>query len=401
MSLQSGSLLLALPPEIREQIYRIILHPRHNQVFGSDDYNSYDYTDALVLFRLNQQIYYESRKIFRDLNIFVRIQTPWPEAQDHVAIEGHVPILMKDRRAANFKEYRLNVAIEAPQMPLEPKDMQCFVVLLNDLDKFTKTWMYADLSNPGLNSHLGVRLTLHDPYTPDWEQKHVPKWLQRDLLLPFGMVKGLARVIVEGDPAPLASVKSDLRAEQLVPYKSPEACLSEATRLKAAGNAALNAGDYHKALKIYGEAWEAIHIVVRGRQRHIHAEAYFAVELTEDPWKGKNGQGERIALRIQLVANTCQVYLKLEEWDEVCYWGTRTINMMRQTVFGPVQRILSPEMEAMLDFPYASQIGKIYYRTAVAFERLADTHQARALLKVAAVYLPRDPHIKALLAALT
>ena len=76
--------LLTLPPEIRESIYRLILTPDANRLSDPDEYINYDYSAAFVLFKLNHQIYLEARKVFRDLNVFVRIETPWPEAQAHV-----------------------------------------------------------------------------------------------------------------------------------------------------------------------------------------------------------------------------------------------------------------------------------------------------------------------------
>ena len=98
--------MLTLPPEIREYVYRLILNPDANRLFEPDEYTDYDYSDALVLFKINRQIYSEARKIFRDLNIFVRIETPWPEAREHVRFAGHTPILMQDERAARFTGHR-------------------------------------------------------------------------------------------------------------------------------------------------------------------------------------------------------------------------------------------------------------------------------------------------------
>ncbi|KAI0137188.1 hypothetical protein BJ170DRAFT_47099 [Xylariales sp. AK1849] len=383
---------LTLPPEIREEIYRIILNPDANRLFEPDEYTDYNYHDALVLFKLNHQVYYEARKIFRDLNVFVRIETPFPAAREHVAFEGHVPILMKDDRAVRFTGHSMSVAIKAPNTPMQDVDTQQFVILLDDLEKFAKIWLYSDLSNPGLNHFLSLELHLRDPYTPDWEEKRMPKWLQRQLIMPFGMVRELRSVSVTGNPKPLASIESELRAEQAVPYSSPEHCLREATKLKLEGNKELTAGNYAAALRIYGRAWEAIHIVVKGRQRHIHAEAFFAREMREEPFKGKYGQAERLNLRVQLVANTCLAYLKLEQWEEVHFWGMRTIRMV-QAATGAHEHHLEPEEEAVLQFPAAAQMGKIYYRTALAFKELGDKYQAKKLLKVASVYLPRDENI--------
>lgn len=395
---EGESRLLTLPPEIREEIYRIILHPDANRTFGSDEYTDYNYRDALVLFRLNRQIYYESRRIFRELNVSVRVETPWPEAHHHVAFEGHVPILMKHQAASKFTGHSLSVVIGTPETLLPSAVGWFFVILLDDLPRFTKTWQYADLSNPGLNSYLNVTLKLRDPHTPEYEEKHMPKWLQRKLLLPFGMLKGLRKTTIMGDLKPFASLEAELRAEQEKPHRSPEACLQETTRLKQLGNEELKSGNYHAALDLYHQAWEAMHVVVKGHQRHVHAEAFFAKELEEEPYRGRNGQMERLNLRVQLVANTCLAYLKLEEWEEARFWGMRTIHMMRQSI-GADERDMAPEDEAITGFPAAVQMGRIYYRTALAYKALDDKAEARKLLRVAAVYLPHDQIVKKEIAA--
>ncbi|KAK3722252.1 hypothetical protein LTR37_002685 [Vermiconidia calcicola] len=391
--------LLTLPPEIRESIYRLILTPDANRLSDPDEYINYDYSAAFVLFKLNHQIYLEARKVFRDLNVFVRIETPWPEAQAHVAFQGHVPILMKNERAASFAEHSLSVRIDAPQSPMQNSDTQHFVILLDDLEKFTKTWFYAGLSHTGLNSYLRLTLALRDPYTPSYEEKRMPKWLQRKLLLPFEHVKDLREMTVEGDLKPFASLVEELKAKQAVPAESAEYCLRETTRKKAEGNTELNAGNCKAALKLYNEAWLAMHVVVKGRQRHIHADAFFGRELREPPFEGKNGQTERLLLRVQLVANTCLAYLKLQEYEEARFWGMRTINMLREAMGADERHDIPAEDEAVLGFPAADQMGKIYYRTALACKELDDKPQARKLLRVASIYLPRDENVKKEIAA--
>ncbi|KAK8117582.1 uncharacterized protein PG998_005863 [Apiospora kogelbergensis] len=384
---------LNLPPEIREEIYRIILHPDANRVAGRDEYTDYDYRPALVLFRLSSQLYYEARRIFRDLNVFVRIETPWPEAHHHVAFEGHVPILMKHARAAAFKGHSLAVAIGAPHTLMQEAEPQHFVILLDDLDKFASTWRYADLTNPGLNGYLTLTLQLRDPHhLPELcdEVRAVPKWRQRQLLLPFGAVKGLRETVVTSDPAttakPFFSVENELRAAQQVPHASPAACLAECSRLKTEGTKLLSAGQYHEALALYTRAWEAMHVVVKGRQRHA-------------PYVGSNGQLERLVLRVQLVANTVLAYLKLEDWEEARFWGLRTITTMRQSIGAHDRDDLDPEDEAVTGFPAAAPLGRIYYRTALAYKELGDKVAARRLLRVAAVYMPNDPNVRKEIAA--
>jgi hypothetical protein len=70
--------------------------------------------------------------------------------------------------------------------------------------------------------------------------------------------------------------------------------------------------------------------------------------------------------------------------------------VMRQGTLGAVEHDwdVPPEQEAILTFAAAPQMGKIYYRTAVAFKELGEKSEARKLLRVAAVYLPRDESVK-------
>ena len=361
--------LLTLPPEIREHIYRLIFHPDANRLYEPDEYTDYDYSAGLVLSRINQQIYYESRKVFRDLNVFVRIETPWPEAQDHVAFEGHVPVLVKDERATKFTGHSLSVIIDAPQNVTDETRTKHFVILRDDLEKFAKTWFYANLSHPGLNRYLRLTLQLRDPYTPSWEEKRMPKALQRQLILPFGMVRDLNEVVLTGDPKPFASIEAELREAMKVPHKSAEHCLREATRLKVEGNDELTKGNYATALRLYTEAWEALHVVVKGRKRHIHADAFYSRELLEDPFKGKNGQSERLILRVQLVANTTQVYLKMEDWEEASFWGMRSINMLREAMGADERHEIPAEDEAVLGFPGCGPDGKDLLSDCVGVQR--------------------------------
>ncbi|KAI7278156.1 hypothetical protein KC345_g6114 [Hortaea werneckii] len=389
--------LMTIPPELREQIYALILHPGANRQYHEDEYTSYSYQDAVQLFLVNRQVYHESRKIFQELNTFIRVETPWPEAQFHVAREGHVPLIAPGGRAARFEGHSMTVSIDAPEVPMEAGDEQRFLILLEDLDKFCTMWFYSSLSHEALNPQLRLDLALRDPRPH--EEKHLQKSLQRRLLLPFAQVKNLRSMVVTGDPKPDASVEAELRELQKEPHKRPEQCLREAIQYKAEGNAQLTAGHPQEALEIYRQAWLAMHVVIKGRRRHIHADHYFGREMREEPFTGKNGQSERLILRVQLVANTCLAYIKLEQWAECAFWGMRSIGMIREAMGADDRYDIPPEDEAVLGFPAANQMGKIHYRTALAKKAMEDKTGARKLLRVAAIYLPRDESVKQELAA--
>lgn len=67
----------------------------------------------------------------------------------------------------------------------------------------------------------------------------------------------------------------------------------------------------------------------------------------------------------------------------------RTINIMRRG-----QEHLEPEQEAANGWISGPEMGKIYYRTAVAFKEMDDKYEARRLLKVAVLYLPNDARVR-------
>lgn len=380
--------LLTLPPEIREHIYRLILDPEANRTHNPDDYTTYSYADALVLFKINRQIHCEAHKVFYDLNAFVRIETPWPQSKEHVMAEGHVPIIIQNPLAKRFQNHRLAVEIDAPQYELLDTETECFVIHVDDLAKFTKSWFYADLSHPTLNPNLRLSLHLRDPFTTSAKDAHVPLHLQRKLLLPWSNVRNLGQMSLTGTPQPDAKISTELKTQQATKQPSPEHCLRESTRLKCEGNASLQAGKYTAALALYKQAWEAIHITIHGRARHVHGDAFFAVRLREAPYEGKLGQAERLILRVQLVANTCLALLKMEEYDECIFWGMRTINTLRDGMGLEPDMDVGPQEEAVPGFPAASEMGKVYWRTALAWKAKEEKSEARKLARVAMVYLP-------------
>jgi hypothetical protein len=149
-------------------------------------------------------------------------------------------------------------------------------------------------------------------------------------------------------------------------------------------------------LDTYKKAWEAIHITIFGRNRHVHGDAFYNVRLKEAPYEGKVGQAERLILRVQLVANTCLVYLKMESYEECIFWGMRTINTVRIGMGLDPDDDLDPQTEAIPGFLAATEMGKIYFRTALALKATDEKTEARKLARVAMEYLPGAGDQKAL-----
>jgi hypothetical protein len=405
--------LLTLPAEIREEIYKFIFDPASNRTQLENEYWQYHFASALPILLANRQIYLEARKVFRDLNVFVRIDTPGEMARQHVAEEGHVPIILAGPRATTFSLHSLRVLISSPSIESLSSNHQVFIIHLDDLDKFALIWKYADLSYEGLNQHLQIALTLRQPTTnlnSDFQDiygpgpsKQLSVSLQKRLIMPFGQVKHLYKTEFTGSHEPAHGLEDALKAAQARPHASPESCLAEATKYKDAGNALLKAGNPRAALQQYDLAWRALHIVIHGRLRHVHADRYFIGTLTEAPYAGLDGQVERLRLRVQLVANTCLAFSQLQDHKQCVFWGMRTIVTLRNARDGALSDAqawlrVDPRDEAMLGFPAADQMGKIYYRTGVSMEALGeDPAIVRRFFLVAQVYLPHDKTIQKVL----
>ena len=72
-------------------------------------------TQSALLVARQGLIPLSSGDIFRTLNVFMRVETPWSEAEQHVNVVGHVPILMQGARASRFRGHTMQVTIETPE----------------------------------------------------------------------------------------------------------------------------------------------------------------------------------------------------------------------------------------------------------------------------------------------
>jgi tetratricopeptide (TPR) repeat protein len=216
----------------------------------------------------------------------------------------------------------------------------------------------------------------------------MPNWIQEKLLLPFGMVKNLREAKIVGDRN--EAIEKAMRDKMAIPYDTPESCLEEATKLKDAGNVALKTSP-NRAIELYIEAFKKIHIICIGRRRSIWGDSWFDKQLRGGVFDGQHGQIVRMVLRVRLVANTVKAYLDLADYQEAIFWGMRTINLMREAI--------GEEDVALVGFPAATEVGKIYYRTGFAYKRIGDEGQARRLLRVAADYMPNDKNVRMELAS--
>ncbi|KAI9656201.1 MAG: hypothetical protein M1821_004864 [Bathelium mastoideum] len=382
---------LDLPPELRDEIYALALVPEFHEE-ESITWREY----RLGILRVNKQINNEAQQVFRRDNVFCRIETPWTETEQHISVQGHVPLIApRKRMSCNFPQHHLSIQIDAPQHHIHGFTSK-IVILLDDLPTFTNIWFLSDLSHPQLNSHFRLTLELHNPYAASHADPMLPKSLQQRLLLPFGAVKNLPTVHIVGPHYP--SVESALRETMAVPPPTPESCLAKATALKDAGNTLLQKGDYRGAIAQYEASFGAIFIRCQGRRRDIWAEAHFQTVLSEGVYKDQNGALVTMTLRVRLVANVCAAYLRLGEYGEAHFWGMRTIRMIRMAMGddeGEGEGTGGFADEAVwTHMPAAAEVGKIYYRTGVAAREMGEKEEARRLLRVAEKYLPHDKQVK-------
>lgn len=413
LSTTSPNLLLDLPPELRALILEDLLTASRNKIDLGDGYSRYKLHPSIL--RVNKQLHAEASQVLRRQNTLVRIETPWPQAEEHVSSEGQCPILAKGARAERCDLLSMAVQIVGPDGEYD-ESLPCkFIVCLEDLPALCKMWMYSNLTYPQLNMALHVTINLRNPRKatsrraaptnpntttkPFGEEEEearaaLPKPTQTRLLAPFSMIKGLGDVRITG--ALDATIESSFRAALATPHPSPERCLELCAQLKDAGNAALKANNPGLALTHYASAFSAMHIIVDGRRRHTWADAFFAEQMRTGIFAGRDGSLVRMELRIKLVANTVLAYLKLREWDEAKFWGMRSIELMRENL-GTAAGMWADEPRDA--FPARDSWAKIYYRTALACKELGEMGECRYLLRVAEAWLPRDEVVKKEVAA--
>ncbi|KAE9374969.1 hypothetical protein N431DRAFT_438326 [Stipitochalara longipes BDJ] len=382
--------LLSIPRELREQIFSYLLHPTSTTVvFPNEDSRELKIFDLRFLLTCSQ-IHAESLSVFRHQNTFVRICTPFAEAEEWVSFRGGVPVVRVKGDVNKFSIHHLECRIDAPSAAeLNASRGSSFIILLKDLESFTQHWFYTNVTNPGQNGHLRLTLNINNPYAAAYDNDTISKRLQRLLLEPFGRVKGLMQFSIVGNH--LSSIEEKVRAEQAVPHKTARECLEETTRLKDEGNVAFKEKKWDEALRLYIDAFAAMFIICKGRQRSVWGDAWFQTYISGGQYDGKFALQERIILRINLVANVVATYLKMEEYEEARFWGMRTIDLLRGST--------GQDDAVLLDFPGSESAGKIFFRTGMACIALGDKTEARRLLRIAAAYRPTDGIVQNALAS--
>ena len=379
------STLLKLPLEIRESIYGQVLRP-HTINKHEKPRHKFD----IALFRVNSQVSKESQTVFNRTYFTILFQAN-SAVLGNLATENRVPIIHSGKRARLCKSYIMKVEVRFSQIGGGSSsgdgavaDYFHTILLLEDLPKFCKTWLYSY----GKDStwYKKFILEINDNGSAIFRNGTLPLELQKKLLIPFGVLEERDLAEIKGNwhnP----SVEDALRQMTKTPEASPLERLEESNRLKDSGNEALSAGELDKALNLYIQALDELFVICSGRWRKESRRAYFDVVLKDSPFQFDSGMAVYYLLRAKSSANILQVYLKMEKYEETLFWGNRAIQTMRE-----MQGSYDDELGRHT--PANDTIGRIFYRTGVAARVLGDESEARQLLRVAEKYLPRDEHIK-------
>ncbi|KAF2029490.1 hypothetical protein EK21DRAFT_67513 [Setomelanomma holmii] len=369
---------LSLPLELREAVYSLYFKPAdrlvRNESLESQGYYGGVYDFDFNLYKVNRQVYEESKRVWKRENVFVKIATPWPSAGmyrvyimaedgnevlvNHISSEGLVPIVCTSTRADVFTAHHALVQITAPFHQAVPE--HTVVVLLDDLHLFTQTWYYSALSYPMLNDRLSTAFVLGDPdatpgdTTPAGSKLSIA--LQKRLLLPFEAVKGLYHTEIS-NYAP--DVAQELKRRMAIPIPSLQHCCESAHNLMVQGNVLLPSNP-QESLESYIKAFRAIHILIHNRTRRVLADVFFHEGIESGRFAGQTGMTVRVVLRLKLVARVILAYLKLGKWDDAAFWGMRSIRIMRESMDTDFEDFLS-------EFIGGEDVALIYVRTGVAF----------------------------------
>ena len=382
---------LTLPPEIRSNIYAELVaahrnrHPKNPNPRGSGGDIYEEYSFHLNVFQVSKKVYAEAYEVFRRENVFIVIESPWTRAELQLVVDAQVPLVTRGTYAANFYPYHMAASIELPDMQYSKDLTSRFVICKDDLEAFCQLWYYNEISTPNLNDHLRFTLALSNPspVKDGYQTSNVslPKSLQKELLAPFTRIKSLPQIKLSGDI--YEDIEADFRRKLALPADTPETCLERCTRLKDSGNSQFAMSEYTKAIKLYEQAFTAMHIPTHGRYRKVWGDLFYDKTLQGGRYDQESGIRMRLMLRVKLVSNVMQAYLKLGKFLEVHFWGTRSVDTLRDSI-GEIPQ--SPPD----GFPAPKEWGRICYRLGLAYEKLGNEPKAREYVRLAANWLPED-----------
>ena len=377
----NGATLLGLPLEIRESIYDYVMRP----VVRQKHYNKTCYTFDVALFRVCSQIGQESQDVFKRKYHIVLFRSNSSVVGD-MAAQNSVPVINVGTKASICRNYvmRVTVSYAGVGASADMTDKHLTAILLEDLPKFCKAWFYWYGKNSLWEKHITI--DFNDNGSAIFSNGKIPIHFQEKLLLPFGILCTKDCTKIKGQWHD-HSVEHALREMIESPEATPLERLEECENIKNCGNEALTSGNHQKALDFYIRALDEIFVVCSGRHRLDTRKSFFDVILHDGHLPSHSGMEVYFLLRAKIAANILQTYLKMENYEETLFWGTRAIDTMHEYQENYNDRLA-------MGTPANDAVGRIFYRTGVAAKALGDESEARHLFRVAQDYLPRDEQIK-------
>ena len=373
--------LLGLPLEIRESIHNYVLQPSVRQ----KHYSKPCYTFDVALFRVCRQISQESQSVFKRKYNIILFRSNSSVVVD-MAAQNSVPVVKFGTKASLCKNHVMKVTVSYAGVgtSVGVTDKHLTAILLEDLPKFCKAWFYWY----GKNSlwEKNITIEFNDNGSAIFSTGKLPVHFQEKLLLPFGILCAKDCTQIKGQWHD-QSVEHTLQEMIESPEATPLERLKECENIKNFGNKALTSGNYQDALDFYIRALDEIFVVCSGRSRLDTRKSYFDVILNDDHFPSHSGMEIYFLLRAKLAANILKAFLKMKNFEEALFWGTRAIDTMHEYQENYNDRLA-------MGTPANDAVGRIFYRTGVAAKALGDESEARRLFRVAMDYLPGDEQIK-------
>lgn len=341
----------SLPLELRNEIYGHLLLLQRTRRSGFQ----------LAILRTNGQIHSEALKIFRE-NKFVHFVTRYEQCVMQLLASKPVFAFATEQNLSfSYCSMFFNHAdLDGRNCPKPPG----YITVLESIPILCKTLSMRGFEVPGSLRKLHITIVLQNPHFPD-RNYPLPKSLQEQILMPFGILKGLNGLTVTGAKSEL--VGADLKAAMADPAPTATCFLKEASALKDAGDAACNAGDHHQAIRKYHEAFEAMHISVGDNSIDVHLHQYYGnAKLERNVFASQRGDLVRHQLGSRLSWNLTQAYMKLGSWRKAHLWANRAVleiechSVQQRLVHGPPDLITQAER------------AKVFYQMAVVCKHLGN-----------------------------
>lgn len=414
--------ILDLPLELRQQIYRIIFRPADNRTYLRTGGYNYDYAAAQTIFGVNRQLAIEAKHIYRQLNIFVILTTVMPcDWFPHYM--NAVPITMDMPKYAHIP---LHLGIRYKYgSPMQAQDM--LFIHIDDFETFANVWIYACIMAPKLNpmekmsmrildgrkmrpkkvlteeqqSQLDMPVHMWERIRESWVNDLEPELstvLQRKLLLPLRQLKTVEIEEIDDSLADKAII-DQVKKDHAEPPARELSFYVESVKLKTRGAELVAAKDHAKALKIYERAFHMNEDASEPFQKPIMSTMRW--KLFDRTHSDRESDFLfRVHLRNQLISNIVLCNNKLTDYDEAIKWAMIAIKDVREYRGVDIAYGASDaEDEADTGHVAQKELGKIYYRAALAYKAKDEMSDARKLLRVAILYLPNSHEVAAEMAS--